>query len=73
VRAPQVLILDEATGALDGRTRDLVVANLRTFMRDGILVFITHEESLAAAADVVLTLGGTAPQPDSEQVQQVSA
>jgi ATP-binding cassette subfamily B protein len=73
VRAPQVLILDEATGALDGRTRDLVVANLRTFMRDGILVFITHEESLAAAADVVLTLGGTAPQPESEQVHQVSA
>lgn len=57
IREPKVLILDEATSALDARTRGLVVVNLRDFMRDGILIFITHDDALADVADVVLHLG----------------
>lgn len=57
VRHPKVLILDEATGALDPKTRELVIVNLRRIMRDGILIFITHDEAIAALADHVLDLG----------------
>jgi ATP-binding cassette subfamily B protein len=73
IRGPQVLILDEATSALDARTRDVVVANLRRFMRDGILIFITHDDALAACADVVLSLGHAAPESSPAQRERASA
>lgn len=58
VRQPDVLILDEATSALDPSTRIEVVAKLRAHMRDGIIIFITHDPEIAALADQVLPIGG---------------
>lgn len=57
VRQPDVLILDEATSALDPATRVAVVAKLRARMRDGIIIFITHDPEIADLADQVLTIG----------------
>lgn len=57
VRRPDVLILDEATSALDPVTRAEVVAKLRARMRDGIIIFITHDPEIAALADEVLPIG----------------
>lgn len=57
VRQPDLLILDEATSALDPATRVEVVAKLRARMRDGIIIFITHDPEIAALADQVLTIG----------------
>ena len=56
LRQPDVLILDEATSALDPETRVQVVAKLRERMRDGIIIFITHDEEIAALADEVLKI-----------------
>jgi ABC-type bacteriocin/lantibiotic exporter with double-glycine peptidase domain len=64
VRDPQVLILDEATSALDQATRMLVVRNLRQALRERVLIFITHDESLVAEADVVLDLGSRSAAAD---------
>ena len=58
IRQPDVLILDEATSALDPATRVEVVAKLRARMRDGIIIFITHDPEIAALADEVLPIGG---------------
>lgn len=57
VRNPDVLILDEATSALDPATRIEVVAKLRAKMRNGIIIFITHDAEIAALADEVLPIG----------------
>jgi ATP-binding cassette subfamily B protein len=57
IRRPDVLILDEATSALDPATRVEVVAKLRASMRDGIIIFITHDPEIAALADEVLLIG----------------
>ena len=57
IRQPDVLILDEATSALDPDTRIEVVAKLRTRMRGGIIIFITHDPEIAALADEVLPIG----------------
>lgn len=57
IREPDVLILDEATSALDPVTRIEVVAKLRERMREGIIIFITHDPDIAALADQVLTIG----------------
>lgn len=56
LRQPQVLILDEATSALDPQTRDLVVTRIRARMQHGVIVFITHDETIAEFADDVLAL-----------------
>ncbi|WP_165774473.1 ABC transporter ATP-binding protein [Herbaspirillum robiniae] len=61
VRQPDVLILDEATSALDPSTRVDVVAKLRARMRDGIIIFITHDPEIAALADEVLPIGEPLP------------
>jgi ABC-type bacteriocin/lantibiotic exporter with double-glycine peptidase domain len=58
IRQPDVLILDEATSALDPSTRVEVVAKLRARMRDGIIIFITHDLEIAALADEVLPIDG---------------
>lgn len=59
VRHPDILILDEATSALDPETRSEVVAKLRTKMRDGIIVFITHDPEIAELADEILSIDAT--------------
>jgi ABC-type multidrug transport system fused ATPase/permease subunit len=56
IRNPSVLVLDEATSALDGKTRLVVMKNIREQMRGGILVSITHDPALAGEADVTLDL-----------------
>jgi ATP-binding cassette subfamily B protein len=56
LRHPDVLILDEATSALDPQTRLQVVAKLRERLRNGIIIFITHDEEIAAMADEVLKI-----------------
>lgn len=57
IRKPEVLLLDEATSALDPVTRVEVVAKLRERMREGIIIFITHDPEIAALADEVLPIG----------------
>jgi ABC-type bacteriocin/lantibiotic exporter with double-glycine peptidase domain len=56
LRQPDVLLLDESTSALDGSTRERVVANLLTEFRDRILVFVTHDEYVASKVDIVLRM-----------------
>ncbi|HEX2833957.1 MAG TPA: ABC transporter ATP-binding protein [Thermoanaerobaculia bacterium] len=56
VRRRDVLILDEATGALDAATEASVLANLREVTDDRVVLVITHRPSPADWADRVLTL-----------------
>lgn len=57
LRRPDVLILDEATSALDPVTRISVVASVRSHIKSGIVIFITHDLELAALVDKVLRIG----------------
>jgi ABC-type bacteriocin/lantibiotic exporter with double-glycine peptidase domain len=58
LRQPDVLILDEATSALDAVTRASVVANVRSHIKNGIVIFITHDLEIASLVDQVLRTGG---------------
>jgi ATP-binding cassette subfamily B protein len=57
LRRPDVLILDEATSALDPVTRASVVANVRSQIKNGIVIFITHDLEIASLVDQVLQIG----------------
>ena len=57
LRQPDVLILDEATSALDPVTRASVVANVRSHIKKGIVIFITHDLEIASLVDQVLRIG----------------
>jgi ABC-type bacteriocin/lantibiotic exporter with double-glycine peptidase domain len=56
LRNPEVLVLDEATSALDSATREVLLANVIKRMRDGIVLFITHDPTITARADVIVDL-----------------
>lgn len=57
LRKPDVLILDEATSALDPATRTKVVDNIRNHLKNGIIIFITHDLAIASLADQTLQIG----------------
>ena len=58
LRKPSVLILDEPTSALDSETERLIATNLRSEMRGGTLIVITHRPALAELADSIITIQG---------------
>jgi ATP-binding cassette, subfamily B, bacterial len=53
---PAVLVLDEATGALDPRTEAQVVAGYEALMRGRTTIVITHRLELARRAERVIVL-----------------
>ncbi len=55
---PAVLVLDEATGALDPATEAHVVAGYEAAMRGRTTIVITHRLALAQRADRVIVLSG---------------
>jgi ABC-type bacteriocin/lantibiotic exporter with double-glycine peptidase domain len=58
VFAPKLLILDEATAALDGETEKAAIAALRSLPLLTLLV-VSHQRALAAVAANVYDLGRT--------------
>src|SRR5262245_49570803 len=67
VVAPSLLILDEATAALDARTEKAVMTALQSVPGLTLLV-VSHQPSLAAIADNVYDLANQAPQRGREHV-----
>ena len=55
---PAVLVLDEATGALDPATEAEVVSGYEAVMRGRTTILITHRAELARQADRILVLDG---------------
>ncbi|WP_181160321.1 thiol reductant ABC exporter subunit CydD [Streptomyces solincola] len=51
-----VLLLDEPTAALDGRTEEAVVAAVRRLAADRTVLLVVHRPALLAVADRVVTL-----------------
>lgn len=56
VRRPKILILDEATSAVDMKTGALIQRSIRTEFRDATLIVIAHRLSTIADFDRVLVL-----------------
>ncbi len=54
LRKPDVLILDEATNALDKNNFALVIRKLKLSMKNKILIFITHETRINKHVDKII-------------------
>ena len=54
VRRPAVLILDEATAALDSATEEEIVQTLRGLRGQVTIIAVSHAAAVADAADQVL-------------------
>jgi ABC-type bacteriocin/lantibiotic exporter with double-glycine peptidase domain len=53
---PTVLVLDESTTGLDIEVKQAVIANVKGWMANGILLFVTHDAEVAAQTDVCIRL-----------------
>jgi len=58
VRAPAILILDEATSAVDNETEAAIARSLRTITRDRTTLIVAHRLSTVRHADVIHVLDG---------------
>jgi ABC-type bacteriocin/lantibiotic exporter with double-glycine peptidase domain len=56
LRNPDVLILDEATNALDESTFKIVMNKLKFFMKNKILIFITHESRVKKLVNKIVEI-----------------
>lgn len=56
LRSPDVLVLDEATNALDHATRSRVIANVCAEYRSRLLICVTHDREVAARFDHTLEM-----------------
>lgn len=56
LRDPDLLILDEATNAIDVATEQAVIANIRGALPDATILIIAHREETLAACDRVVAL-----------------
>jgi ABC-type multidrug transport system fused ATPase/permease subunit len=56
VRDPQILLLDEATNALDRRTEDELQVLLKSYTRSRTVVFVSHRIEPILHADLVVML-----------------
>jgi ABC-type bacteriocin/lantibiotic exporter with double-glycine peptidase domain len=56
LRAPDVLIVDEGTSALDKETQSRVIQNILDEMADKILILITHDPKLSECVKLIVDL-----------------
>lgn len=56
LRDPAILVLDEATSAVDTRTEELIQRNLHAFRRDRITIAVAHRLSTVRQSDEILVL-----------------
>ncbi len=63
LKAPPILVLDDALSHVDTHTEEEILRRLKTFMRDRTTILIAHRTSTVQAADFVIALdGGTVAQ-----------
>lgn len=56
IRSPQILILDDSLSAVDTKTENTILLNLKRLMQDCTTVIISHRVSSAKLADNILVL-----------------
>ena len=56
LRQPKILILDEATSALDPITEKNIISNLKKYLADTTLIFVTHRMSLLSLTNKVIQI-----------------
>ena len=74
LRDPDILILDEATNALDGISEDAIIETLKMRRGRGSTIVISHHrKTLAFCDDIVLLQGGTVASSPGDDLDQVFA
>ncbi|MEK7474848.1 MAG: ABC transporter ATP-binding protein [Candidatus Coatesbacteria bacterium] len=53
---PEILVLDSAMSALDGETEQRLLATLRSFMKGGTAVIVSHRVGSVASCDRILVM-----------------
>ena len=57
LRPGKIILFDEATSALDSGMEAQFLANIRRYLKDRIILFITHNEEVAEVCDEIIHIG----------------
>lgn len=57
LRPGKIILFDEATSALDSGTESQFLSNIRRYLKDKIILFITHNEEVAEVCDEIIHIG----------------
>ena len=57
LRPGKIILFDEATSALDSGTEAQFLSNIRRYLKDKIILFITHNEEVAEVCDEIIHIG----------------
>ncbi len=52
----KIIVLDEATGSLDGIAEKIIIDNLKYLSKNSIIIMVTHNVKLCKAADLIYLL-----------------
>jgi ATP-binding cassette subfamily B protein/subfamily B ATP-binding cassette protein MsbA len=72
IRNPDILILDEATSQIDVESEKLIFDTIREECTDRTVIYVTHQPSLLAAADIVLRVDRGSIYVDRDLIRQNS-
>ena len=56
IKKPRILVLDDAFSSLDAETEEIVLKNIREFVREITTVIITHRLSMVTGVDEIVVL-----------------
>ncbi len=57
-KKPEYLFLDEATSSLDGFSEMLIMENIRDYLPESTIIFVTHRLNIVKNADHIIVLDG---------------
>ena len=57
VNDPKIILADEPTGALDNKTKKIIIDMLRSVADSGkTVIMVTHDDKAASVADRIITI-----------------
>lgn len=73
LRKPKILLLDEPTSDMDGRTEQLVIQRLRNYSAGRTLLVVTHRPALLDLVDRLIVLEGGRKLLDGAKIEVLEA
>ena len=56
IRQSKIVILDDPTGGLDTQTKNIIYKNIKKYLKDKTVIFVTNQEDLMKLCDKIIVV-----------------